>query len=97
MANQPAPMVLRSFHLPQDTDDDLRSLAHVLRCSKADLLRFFIDNGMRNIICSHGRDWRSWTPETRELVLKGIQAGGASESIKQGQAQDLLRFREATA
>jgi hypothetical protein len=42
-------MVLRSFHLRQGMDDELRGLAFALRCAKADLLRFFIDQGMKDL------------------------------------------------
>jgi hypothetical protein len=30
-------------------DDELRGLAFALRCAKADLLRFFIDQGMKDL------------------------------------------------
>lgn len=92
MAENAGTMVLRSFHLPQSKDDELRGLAFALHCSKADLLRFFIDQGMKNLAICHGSDWRSWTPEVLAVVAKEVQAGGASESVEQGLTRDYARI-----
>jgi hypothetical protein len=98
MAENTDTMVLRSFHLPQGMDDELRGLAFSLHCAKADLLRFFIDQGMTNLLAEHdSTDWRSWTPEVLKLVAEEVHARGSSESIRQGLADDIARLDEAPA
>jgi hypothetical protein len=97
MAENADTMVLRSFHLPQGMDDELRGLAFALRCAKADVLRFFIDQGMKNLAERYGSDWRSWDPDVLEQVAKVVQAGGASESVKEGFRRDIARLDEVPA
>jgi len=97
MAENADTMVLRSFHLPQGMDDELRGLAFALRCAKADVLRFFIDQGMKNLTERYGADWRSWDRGTVEQVAAAVQAGGASESVKEGIRRDIARLGELPA
>ncbi len=95
MAENADTMVLRSFHLPQGMDDELRGLAFSLRCAKADVLRFFIDQGMRSLADRFGSDWRSWDSDVLERVAGAVQAGGAAESVKEGFRRDIARLGEA--
>ena len=92
MAETADTMVLRSFHLPQGMDDELRGLAFSLRCAKADVLRFFIDQGMRSLADRYGSDWRSWESDVVEHVAGEVQAGGAVESVKEGIRRDIARM-----
>lgn len=84
MAENADTMVLRSFHLPQSMDDDLRGLAFDLRCSKADVLRFFINVGLTSV-----GDWRSWDRDALNAFAYAVQAGGGSEFVKEGIARDI--------
>lgn len=88
-------MVLRSFHLPQGMDDQLRGLAFSLRCSKADVLRFFIDQGMRSLSDQYGTDWTAWSRDDLDTVGREVAAGGAAESVKEGVRRDIARMGEA--
>jgi hypothetical protein len=92
MAESADTMVLRSFHMPQGMDDGLRGLAFTLRCAKADLLRFFIDQGMRNLAERYGSDWRSWDRGVVEQVAEAVQAGGGSESVREGILRDIAQL-----
>jgi hypothetical protein len=85
-------MVLRSFHLPQGMDDQLRGLAFALRCAKADLLRFFITEGMTRLKESYGPDWWAWSDDDLAEVAQAVQAGGASESVKDALLRDIARI-----
>lgn len=84
-------MVLRSFHLPQGMDDELRGLAFTLRCAKADVQRFFIDQGMKDLAERYG-DWRSWGPDVVGRVAQAVQAGGGSQSVREGIRRDIDRL-----
>ncbi|SDZ70664.1 hypothetical protein SAMN05518854_11515 [Variovorax sp. YR266] len=95
MADNADTMVLRSFHLPQRMDDQLRGLAFSLRCAKADVLRFFIDQGLKNLADQHGSDWMSWDADVLRTVAKDIEAGGAAESVKEGIRRDIARMSDA--
>lgn len=46
MPESPPVMVLRSFHLPADMDEELRHVAYELRRAKADVLREFLEEGL---------------------------------------------------
>jgi hypothetical protein len=85
-------MVLRSFHLPQGLDDQLRGLAFTLQCAKADLLRFFITEGMASLKERYGPDWKAWSQDVLEEVAQAVQDGGASESVKEGIRLDIARM-----
>jgi hypothetical protein len=87
MAEKADTMVLRSFHLPQGMDDELRELAFALRCAKADLLRFFINQGMKSLA-----GWRSWDRDVLDQFAQTVQAGGGSESVKEGIRRDIARL-----
>jgi hypothetical protein len=97
MADNADTMVLRSFHLPQGTDDELRGLAFALHCAKADLLRFFIDKGMDTLVEDYGSPWRSWDAEALARVAKEVKNRGESALVKQGLTDDIARFDEASA
>lgn len=77
-------MVLRSFHLPQSMDDELRGLAFNLRCAKADVLRFFINVGLTSL-----GDWRSWDREALDQLAQAVHVGGASKVVHEGIARDI--------
>lgn len=62
-------MVLRSLHLPEDTDEALRTVAFQLRLSKADLVRQLIDVGFRKYIAH----------EKPVSLISKANAGEASE------------------
>lgn len=47
-------MILRSVHLPQKTDSDLRALAYELGVSKGDIIRRFIADGLTEITRQYG-------------------------------------------
>lgn len=96
MAENTDAMVLRSLHLPQSTDDELRALAFVLRCSKADLIRTFINGGLEQLADRYGSDWGRWTPEDRAVVAKEVQARGASDSVNRGLRNDLARAAQTS-
>lgn len=63
-------MVLRSIHLPEDTDEALRTVAFQLRLSKADLIRQLIDVGFRQYI----------QDEQPVALISRANAGQASQS-----------------
>jgi hypothetical protein len=73
-------------------DDQLRGLAFRLGCAKADLLRYFIKQGMTSLAEYHGQDWWSWNDEVVEQVAHAVQAGGASESVRKGILRDIARM-----
>jgi hypothetical protein len=85
-------MVLRSFHLPQSMDDQLRELAFALRCAKADLQRFFISTGLQVVAELYGRDWRYWDDDVLDRLAEAVQARGGSESVKEGIRRDIARM-----
>ena len=95
MAEDADTMVLRSFHLPQGMDDQLRGLAFSLRCAKADVLRFFIDQGMRSLTDQYGPDWMSWDRDVLNAVAREVEAGGAAASVKEGIRRDIARMGES--
>lgn len=92
MGEDAGTMVLRSFHLPQGMDDQLRGLAFALRCPKADLLRFFIDRGMKGLAQQYGSDWTAWDRDALTAVGREVEAGGAAESVKEGIRRDIARM-----
>ena len=96
MAEDADTMVLRSFHLPQGMDDQLRGLAFSLRCAKADVLRSFIDQGMRSLADRYGPDWTSWNREVLDEVAREVEAGGAAASVKEGIRRDIARMGETS-
>jgi hypothetical protein len=89
MAENADTMVLRSFHLPQSMDDELRGLAFALRCAKADLVRFFIKGWMTSLAERYGPDWNSWDPAVLEQLAHDVQERGASESVEEGILRDI--------
>lgn len=49
MAEETRPMVLRSVNLSLEADERLRKMAFALRRPKSDLIRAFIDQGLRRL------------------------------------------------
>lgn len=62
------PIVLRQTLLDRETDDQHRSLAHTLRVSKADIIRYCISTGLKDVKEKIGPDWAMWTPEQRDCL-----------------------------
>lgn len=90
MSEQADTMVLRSFHVPQALDDEMRSLAFALRCSKADLLRFFITNQLRDL--KRQGDWKDWDDDRVAKVAQKVQEMGSSQAVTEAIRQDLARM-----
>jgi len=63
-------MVLRSVNLPMWMDDHLRGLAYALRCSKSELIRFFVLNGLNEAYRQIGP---KLDEATREELLAGMR------------------------
>jgi hypothetical protein len=96
MAQNADTMVLRSFHLPQSADDELRGLAFSLRSAKADLLRYFIDQGMKTLAERYGSDWKSWDRDALNEVAHAVQTDGGSAAAKEGILRDINRLGPST-
>lgn len=92
MAENADTMVLRSFHLPQSMDDQLRELAFGLRCAKADVQRFFIKTGLQVVTDLYGPDWRYWDGDVLDNLAQAVQTRGGSESVKEGIRRDIARL-----
>jgi len=88
MPDMVEPMVLRSFHLPQSMEDELRGVAFTLRCSKADLLRYFISRELSQFKQQHG-DWRRWSSDTIRLLSDKVQR---DESVQRLLQRDIERI-----
>ncbi len=84
-------MVLRSVHLPPEMDDRLRSLAFVLRCSKADLIRNFVGRGLTDMAQRLGP---MPSEQTREQILKEVQSDGGAVADRSGFKEDIGRMVE---
>jgi hypothetical protein len=69
------PMVLRSLNLPAEMDEQLRNLAFVLRCPKADLIRYFVTRGLTEMI---GRLGRKPTDDQIRQVATELQSNDSS-------------------
>ena len=106
MPESASTMVLRSFHIPQDLEDKLRSLAFQLRCPKADLVRHFVAKGLDELTrqSGGGATWsvkeQRWTvtedgaKRVRKL-LESSPAAGANASSSATVAADIERLAPA--
>jgi hypothetical protein len=66
-------MLCRSIRLNEKVDAQLRGIAHTLGVSKADIIRYCISTGLRDIT---GKDWTNYPaldPAAREQIDR-IQA-----------------------
>ena len=64
-------LVLRSVNLPARMDDHLRGLAYALRCSKSDLIRHFVLQGLHNAYATIGE---RLDDNRRAELVEGMQA-----------------------
>lgn len=83
-------VVMRSIHLPLDVDAKLRGLAFNLKCSKAELIRYFVKEGMDALIEELGND-----PEAIKLFTERLAHDPINQQIKQQSDEDLERMRQA--
>lgn len=97
MADNTEAMILRSYHLPQSMDDDLRGIAFALRCSKADLVRFSVHEGLKILRNRFGDDWTYWSKEDRAAALDDVLATGGSEAVKQARQDDINKLKAPAA
>lgn len=89
MADRARPMVLRSVNLPPEMDDELRTMAFALRCPKADLIRFFIDRGMKAMVERLG-------PKPSDRTIQDVvsELEGVSEADRTAIDRDIDRIRQ---
>ena len=92
MAESTRPMVLRSVHLPAELDEQLRSLAFHLRRPKADLIRFFVGDGLQELTRRLGRDP---SPEAMAKVAEELRSYELPEAKQEALQRDFGRIEEA--
>ena len=86
--------VLRSINLPVELEEALRTTAFLLRRPKADLMRYFINEGLAQLTRRMGS--RPSEETLRELSQQIAQLGGVA-SEREGIAADLGRVERALA
>ena len=85
MPESPEAMVLRSMNLPERMDDHLRGLAYSLRCSKSELIRHFVLQGLIGTYAFIGEQLNDGKQKALREQMRALQELPETLPFKMGQ------------